>query len=106
MTSRGTTPTYILTFPETIDLSIFDDIIVTITDQSYNVLLEKDRTEVEVGTNTIDVYLTQEETLALPLGSLLLQVNMTRQEGDLLKRVASEIVRVQSAKNLHEEVIE
>lgn len=105
MTSRGTTPTYILTFPKDIDLTTMDDIIVTIANQDFGKLIEKQKAELEIDTTSISVYLTQEETLALPLGSLLIQVNMTFQEGSKTKRVASEIVRVQSAKNLHEEVI-
>lgn len=98
MTSRGTTPTYILTFPDTIDLTTMDDIKVTIADSSYNNLLTFEKADLTIDTTSISVFLTQEQTLALPLGTLLIQVNMTFTEGGLVKRIASEIVRVQSAK--------
>lgn len=105
MTSRGTTPTYILTFPDTIDLTTMDDIKVTIADSSYNNLLTFEKADLTIDTTSISVFLSQEQTLALPLGTLLIQVNMTFTEGGLVKRIASEIVRVQSAKNLYEEVM-
>ena len=105
MTSRGTTPTYILTFPDTIDLTTMDDIKVTIADSSYNTLLTFEKADLTIDTTSISVFLSQEQTLALPLGTLLIQVNMTFTEGGFVKRIASEIVRVQSAKNLFEEVM-
>ena len=104
-TSRGTTPTYILSFPETIDLTTCDDILVSFSDPSFNNLLRKEETDLVIDEHTISVYLSQEETLALPLGSIMVQVNMTWQEGSRTKRVASEIVKIQSAKNLYEEVM-
>lgn len=82
-----------------------DDIKVTIADSSYNNLLTFEKADLTIDTTSISVFLTQEQTLALPLGTLLIQVNMTFTEGGFVKRIASEIVRVQSAKNLFEEVM-
>lgn len=105
MTSRGTTPTYIFEFPEDIDLTEAEEIILTLTDGRYNKLLEADTSSLDVEEHQISLYLTQEQTLALPIGTILCQANITFMEGSKKKRVASTIERISSAKNLHEEVI-
>lgn len=60
---RGTTPTYILTLPQEIDLSVADDIYVTFSNKQYQILLTKSGDDLEIEANTIKVFLTQEETL-------------------------------------------
>lgn len=101
--TRGTTPTFILTFPETADFGDAKDIIVTFADQTGRVLLEKDAPYVH--DNVVEVTLTQEETLALPVAKLQLQVNWTYENGSESKRACSNIEQVSVCKNLHNEVM-
>ena len=105
MISRGTTPTYKLTLPTDIDLSTATSVYVTFSDTFYNTLLEKTGDDLDINANIVDVYLTQEETLSFPSGSILLQINWTIVEGNKTKRLASEIKRVESSRNLKEEEI-
>ena len=105
MISRGTTPTYKLTLPQDIDLSGASSVYVTFSDTYYKKIIEKTGAELSIDTNIIEVYLTQAETLAFPTGSVLVQVNWTIVQGSKTKRIATEIKRVESCRNLKEEVI-
>lgn len=105
MTSRGTTPTYILTLPEGTDLSEASAIFVTFATPDYKTVIQKTGTELSIDGNTIEVFLTQEETLSFPVGDILVQVNFTYQEGSVTKRAATTIVKTSSVRNLINEVI-
>lgn len=102
---RGTTPTYTLTLPEGTDLTGADQVIVTISDLDMNPLLEISNEDLTIDENEIELRLTQEETLALPAGQVLIQVNWTFVSGSNTDRACSEIVSVPSLRNLHNEVI-
>lgn len=102
---RGTTPTYTLTLPEGTDLSGADQIIVTIADADQHKILEKSGEDLTIADNTIEVRLTQEETLRLPAGQVLIQVNWTFVSGTNTDRACTNIVAVPSLRNLHNEVI-
>ena len=102
---RGTTPTYTLTLPEGIDLTGADQVIVTISDLDMNPLLEISNEDLTIDENEIELRLTQDETLALPAGQVLIQVNWTFVSGSNTDRACSEIVSVPSLRNLHNEVI-
>ena len=106
MISRGTTPTYTLKLPNDIDLSEASAVYVTFTDLYFKKIIEKKDDELVIDTNTIDVYLTQEETLKFPTGEAQVQVNYLIVNGTRTDRIASEIKKVQSCRNLHEEVME
>ena len=106
MVSRGTTPTYRLILQDTtIDLAEANDVYVTFADGKYNKIIEKTGSDLYLDGNTVEIFLTQEETLKLPAGELLVQINWTYQEGTTTKRAASQIVRTTSARNLKNEVI-
>lgn len=106
MVSRGTTPTYRLILQDTtIDLAEANDVYVTFADGKYNKIIEKTGSDLYIDGNTVEIFLTQEETLKLPAGELLVQINWTYQEGTTTKRAASQIVRTTSARNLKNEVI-
>ena len=105
MISRGTTPTYKLTLPQDIDLTAASSVYVTFSDTYYKKIIEKTGAELVINTNIVDVYLTQEETLMFPTGNALVQINWTIQEGNVTKRIATEIKRIESCRNLKEEVI-
>lgn len=106
MVSRGTTPTYRLILQDTtIDLAEANDVYVTFADGKYNKIIEKTGADLYIDGNVVEIFLTQEETLKLPAGELLVQINWTYQEGTTTKRAASQIVRTTSARNLKNEVI-
>lgn len=100
---KGTTPTFTLTFPE--DIS-FDNtnVYVTAADEGKNEIWTKTETDLTVSANVIEVFLTQEETLALP-GRILMQVNWTYVEGEVTKRACSDIVSITNKRNLKNEVL-
>ena len=106
MVSRGTTPTYRLILQDTtIDLAEANDVYVTFADGKYNKIIEKTGADLHIDGNVVEIFLTQEETLKLPSGEILVQINWTYQEGTTTKRAASQIVRTTSARNLKNEVI-
>ena len=106
MVSRGTTPTYRLILQDTtIDLAEANNVYVTFADGKYNKIIEKTGSDLYIDGNVVEIFLTQEETLKLPAGELLVQINWTYQEGTTTKRAASQIVRTTSARNLKNEVI-
>ena len=106
ITSRGTTPTYELTFPEDIDFTQADEIIVTFSEPDYDVILELTGTDIEITEdNVLSVYLTQEQTLLFTTNTVLLQVNWTYQEGGNTRRCASDIAKIKPVRNLKNEVI-
>lgn len=106
MVSRGTTPTYRLILQDTtIDLAEANDVYVTFADGKYNKIIEKTGADLYIDGNVVEIFLTQEETLKLPAGELLVQINWTYNEGGVVKRAASQIVRTTSARNLKNEVI-
>lgn len=106
MVSRGTTPTYRLILQdESIDLAEASQVFVTFADGKYHKIFEKTGTDLYIDGNIVEIFLSQEETLQLPSGEILVQINWTYQEGTTTKRAASQIVRTTSARNLKNEVI-
>lgn len=102
---RGTTPTYTLTLPETVDLTEATEVIVTFATTNHEILLEKHLADVEIELNTISVWISQEESLLFPIGLIEIQVNWTYVSGEHTDRACTEIVSVTSHRNLHDEVI-
>ncbi len=100
---KGTTPDITFRFPEgKVDFTEADSILVTIKDSRENLLLELTPTFTE---NTLTIYLTQEQTLALPTGNVVLQANWTYPEGNKMKRGCSQICPISIVPNLHNEVM-
>lgn len=97
----GTTPTFTLTFTD-IDLTIADDILVTISDALKNVIVEIGGDDLVVTPTTIEFTLTQEQTLSLPK-TVLLQANWIYDDGG--QRSCSNTVQIIFADNLHQEVM-
>lgn len=102
---RGTTPTYIFTFPEDIDLSVAEAVYVTFANKQYQTLLEKTGDELEISGNTVSVFLDQEETLRLQRNEVYIQINWTYDDDGVTKRACSEILRDEVGRNLINEVI-
>ena len=102
---KGTTPTYIFTLPEDIDLSSADSVYVTFSKKNYETILTKEDNELEIDGNTVSVFLEQEETLSFPRGDILVQINWLYTEGHTTKRACSEIITIPAKRNLIDEVI-
>ena len=95
---RGTTPILTLTFPEGTDFS-GANVYVSFSDENRNELMRI--TDMGIDANVISLFLTQEETLALPR-RVLVQVNWTYGDGT---RACSNIVGFDTKKNLIDEVL-
>ena len=100
MIYTGTTPTYVLTF-QGVDFTTADEIVVTISDMNEVTILERTPEATET---TLTFSLTQEQTLAMPIGSCLIQVNWLYDGGN--KRAASNKAKIDFKKNLKNEVME
>lgn len=100
MIYTGTTPTYVLTF-QGVDFTQADEIVVTISDMNEVTILELTPEATET---TLTFSLTQEQTLAMPIGSCLIQVNWLYDGGN--KRAASNKAKIDFKKNLKHEVME
>ncbi len=98
---RGTTPTFTLTFDDP-DLDLTQAQNVYVTFAYRNSSLTKTGESLTVAEKSIDVYLTQAETLEFPIGDIKVQANWTTASGG---RTASEIVSYKVTEQLLNEVI-
>lgn len=104
---RGTTPTFTLTFSdEHLDFSDARSIAVTISDRSQHCIVEITESDLTIETNSLSFSLSQEQTLSLPEGNLLVQVNWTYDQGNVVKRACSDVAQIDFRRNLKEEVME
>lgn len=95
---RGTTPTLTLTLPEGTDFS-GSTVYVSLSDDRRNELMRV--TDLDIEDNVISLFLSQEQTLALP-NRVLIQVNWTYGTGE---RACSNIVSFDTKRNLINEVL-
>lgn len=93
---QGTTPTFVLTLPNTIDLTTAQNVYVTFEQGSQNSLTKKGE-ELVVYANQVEVYLSQKETLKFKEGDVLMQMNWTFNNG---KRAATYKVKLDWDYNL------
>jgi len=97
---QATTPTFILTLPNDVDLSIANNVYFTMRQGCTRI--QKDGEDLEINHNIVSVYLTQSDTLKLTKGSAQIQLNWTY-DGE--KRACSEIKNVPVTENLLKEVV-
>jgi hypothetical protein len=98
---KGTTPTLTLTFPEnTVDLTTASNVYVTFAWSTKT--LTKTGSDLAVSPHSIDVYLTQAETLRFPVGAVKVQANWVFSDGS---REASNISSYDFTANLLEKVL-
>ena len=102
---KGTTPTYIFTFPEDVDISQADEIYVSIGDLNGEEILRLTGNDLDVVDNTVQIYLDQAQTLALPSGRARCQLNWIYQDGAKLKRACSQIMTISVRENMIGEVL-
>lgn len=98
---QATTPTFILTLPNTVDLTLIEHMYFSL-EQGATELLKTDD-DLFVDGQAVSVYLTQAESAAFNTGKALLQLNWTYSDGS---RACSNIVNVDVGLNLIKEVIE
>ena len=101
MISRGTTPTFTLTLPETVDLSEAQNVYATF--RSVHATVTKTGADLDVTEHTVDIYMDQEETLKFGVGTVEVQLNWTYPGG---QRMASTIEQIKLSSNLLERVVE
>lgn len=97
---RGTTPTLTLTFPEGTDFT-GTTVYVSLTDSNRTEVMRLTGEDLTIENNVISIYLTQEQTLALPW-LVYIQVNWTYGTGE---RACSNIVSFDTKRNLINEVL-
>lgn len=97
---RGTTPTFTLTFPETVDLTEADKVYVTFAFNGN--VITKTGEDLSVKEHEIGVYLTQKETFTFGVGNVRIQANWTMRNGN---RTASEIKEYEITEQLLQRVI-
>lgn len=98
---QATTPTFVLTLPQEVDLSQAENVYFTVS-QGMNVLT-KTGDSLTIDENVVSVFLSQTETLAFSVGSIELQLNWTYQNGE---RACTKIKTVEVDKNLLKKVVE
>lgn len=99
---KGTTPTLIFTFPDDFDVTEATKVIVTIGIKGSAPIIEFTGSDIEVSEHTVSVWLSQQQTLRMPVGEVSAQINLLYGDGS---RVATNIVRFEWKKNLHNEVM-
>lgn len=103
---KGTTPTYTFIAPESVDLTDATKIWVTFSTMDEKELFSKESGEIVLAdAQTIEVYLTQEETLKFPTGSVKAQINWIYLEETKTKRACSEKMIIKANTNLKDVVL-
>jgi hypothetical protein len=97
---QATTPTFVLTLPDTVDLSEAENVYFTI--RQGHVFMTKTGEDITVDGNTVYVPFTQAETLRLLCGIAAIQLNWVYADG---KRACSNIVNIKVDPNLIMEVL-
>ena len=98
---RATTPTFILTVPDTYDLTECSNIYATFQQQN-GVSLTKSGEDLDISAHEVDVYLDQAETLLFKAGAVNIQLNFTFPGG---QRACTDIVKIPMKENLLPEVL-
>ena len=101
---RGTTPTYSFIMPQGVDLTQADNVYVTFGALKGCTIFTKTGADLDVTETQVDVYLTQEETLAFP-EYVKVQLNWTYQEDGRTKRACSQQITISTERNLIDRVI-
>ena len=99
--TQATTPTFILTLPNSVDLSEAANVYFTL--KQNNVEIEKKTSDLQIDGQTVSVFLSQIDTLQLTAGTAQMQLNWTYENGG---RACSNIVSVNVTENLLKAVVE
>lgn len=99
--TQATTPTFILTLPNSVDLSQTENVYFTL--RQNNVSIQKSTNDLVIEGQTVSVFLSQLDTLQLTAGTAQMQLNWTYNNGS---RACSNIVSVNVTENLLKAVVE
>lgn len=102
---RGVTPTYTFRAPEGLDMTQARKIWVTFSTPDEREILTKTGDDVTVTEHTVQVYLTQNETLRFPTSKVKVQLNWIYQDGLREKRASSNKFTINTENNLKNEVL-
>lgn len=97
---QATTPTFIMTLPDTVDLLQANHVVWTL--EQGKVKISKSDEDLTFDSHTVTVSLSQEETLILTRGNAQIQLNWTYADGS---RACSNIENVPVDPNLYKAVI-
>lgn len=98
---KGTTPTLLFKTEAELDLTRATDVYITLSDMSKRELMTKSGDDLYIEPQRVGIYLTQEETLALPQ-RIQAQINWTYPNE---KRMCSQIMILNVSDNLLNKVI-
>jgi hypothetical protein len=98
---RGTTPTFTFTLPDTVDLTTANNVYVTFAQRNGSTLTMSGD-DITVSAQTVDVYLSQEQSLMFAKGNITAQINWTYADG---QRACTNIVQIPVDANLLQEVL-
>lgn len=101
MIIRGTTPTFTLTVPNTVDLTTAENVYATFRQGDKKTTKSGD--DIVVSAHSVDVYLDQTESLMFAPGAVEIQLNWTFADGT---RAASTIATATWDDNLVKRVLE
>lgn len=102
---RLTTPTVSFSFPEGVDMTLADEVYVTFTDSKNNILLNKTGSDLDISSNSVSLFLSQEDTIDLPTKGIKVQINWTYTDEGLLKRACTDILSIAVSENLYPQII-
>lgn len=98
----GATPTFTFTFEQGFHPADAAKIVITFSAQGRKVL-EMNESDVTIANDKVSVYLTQEQTIAFPIGDMTVQINFVYSDGS---RVPTDKATIRWERNSHDEVIE
>lgn len=98
---QGTTPTFKLTLPDSVDPSQFHKIVFSF--EQDDTKIKKTESDLVIEGQTISVFLTQQETLSFKVGRAELQLNWLYADNT---RACSEIAYVDITRNLLKEILQ
>lgn len=97
---QATTPTFVLTFPNTVNLEEAGNVYFTF--EQVGRKITKTGEDLTISGNTVTVSFTQSETAMMSVGQASLQLNWTYSDQS---RACSNIVNIEVTKNLLNEVL-
>lgn len=97
---QATTPTFILSVPETVDLTEASSVYFSL--RQGQVYVEKTGSDIDVYAHEVDVYLSQAETIQFAEGPAQMQLNWTYGGGE---RASTNIVTIDVTPNLIKRVL-
>jgi len=102
---RGVTPTYTFIAPDGLDMRQARQVWVTFATPDEREILTKTGDDVTITEHTVQVYLTQNETLRFPTRDVKVQLNWIYQDGLKVKRASSNKFIIKTENNLKNEVL-